>query len=197
MIEHIFPVKIYKTQYTGKLEELKSTLIPKLDSVFEKTKLNNQGSMRGGLCSYNAVRDLHSWPELSPYIDFLNKHLPIYWKELGYKKEPVIAEMWANKYSQGSFIDTHNHSPITVTASFYLQKPVDSGNICFVNPLDTLLKYQPLEDLDNRNIYHKMFNYEVDVKEGDVVMFPGWLNHETQPNNSNLDRIIIGTNVVA
>lgn len=195
MIENIFPIKIYKTKFTGNLEELQSILIPKLDSVFEKTKSNNQGSMRGGLCSYNAVRDLQNWSELKHYIDFLQEHLLIYWKELGYRKEPKIAEMWANKYTPGSFIDTHNHSPVAVTVSFYLQKPTNSGNICFVNPIDTLLKHQPFRELENKNSYHKMFNYEVDVTEGDVVMFPGWLQHETVPNDSELDRIIIGTNV--
>lgn len=195
MIENIFPIKIYKTKFDGNLTDLKSIVIPRLDSVFEKTKTNNQGSMRGGLCSYNAVRDLQHWPELKPYIDFLQEHAEIYWKELGYKKEPKISEMWANKYSPGSFIDIHNHSPIAITVSFYLQKPANSGNICFVNPLETLLKHQPFSELDDRNNYHRMFNYNVEVNEGDVIMFPGWLQHETMPNDSEFDRIIIGTNI--
>ena len=89
--------------------------MPELDSVFEKTKLNNQDSMRhGGLCSYNAVRNLHTWPQLQSYVDFLKTHIDIYWKELNYdlNRQPQIFEMWANIYKHGSFIDIHNHSPI-------------------------------------------------------------------------------------
>ena len=32
------------------------------------------------------------------------------------------------------------------------------------------------------------------VKTGDLVMFPGWINHKSLPNESDEDRIIIGTN---
>jgi uncharacterized protein (TIGR02466 family) len=132
---------------------------------------------------------------LKPYIQFLQHHLEIYWAELGYKGYPKIIETWANKYPTGSFIDRHNHSPVPITVSFYLKKVNNSGNLCFINPLDTLLKHQPFTELTDRNNYHKLFNYEVDVNEGDVVMFPGWLNHETLVNNNADDRIIIGSNI--
>ena len=198
MIELIHPIKIYKTKYTGDLELLKQTVIPKLTDVFEKTRLNNQDSMRNkGLCSYNAVRDLQSWSELTHYVSFLKEHLNIYWKELNYDPDrgPGIAEMWANCYEPGSFIDIHNHSPITITASFYLQKPTNSGNIVFEHPLETLLKHQPINHKDI-NAYGSWFQTEVAVEEGDLVLFPGYLKHKTTPNLDLSNRIIIGANVL-
>jgi uncharacterized protein (TIGR02466 family) len=199
MIENLFPVKIYKTKYTSNFDELRNVILPKLESVFNATVSNNQGSMRGGLCSYNVVRDLHLWPELYPYVNFLNAHLPVYWKELGYNSmiPPKIFEMWANKYTPHSFIDTHNHSPIPITISFYLQTNKDSGNIVFEHPNSTLLKHQPVHGLDDRNTYHTLFDHEIDIEEGDIIMFPGWLKHKTTPNVSKNDRIMIGANVVA
>ena len=196
MIENIFPIKIYKTNFSEGLEELKSILIPKLEPIFEKTKLNNQGSMRGGLCSYNVARDLHHWPELKQYVSFLKTHISLYWNELGYGDTPKITETWANQYPPDSFIDTHNHSPIPITISFYLQKSKDSGNIRFTDPNEAVLKYQPFAGLASRDNYHNMFVREIEVVEGDVVMFPGWINHATSINNSTEDRIIIGTNVM-
>lgn len=198
MIELIHPIKIYRTQYTGDLELLKNSIIPKLDAVFEKTRLNNQDSMRNdGLCSYNAVRDLHYWPELEHYIAFLKTHLDIYWKELNYdpSKPPNIVGMWANKYGPGSFIDLHNHSPITITASFYLSKPTNSGNIVFEHPSETILRHQPVAINDIAS-YGSWFQTEVAVNEGDLVLFPGYLKHKTTPNLDSSDRIIIGANVL-
>ena len=198
MIESICPIKIYKTKYSGDLDSLKSILIPKLNPVFEKTKLNNQDSMRNnGLCSYNTVRDLHTWNELSQYTTFLNQHLLTYWNELNYdmKRQPTIFEMWANVYNEGDFIDFHNHSPIAITVSFYLKKPKNSGDIVFENPLETLLKHQPI-DYSNIDNYGSWFSHKVNVEEGDVVMFPGYLKHKTTPNQSNDTRIIIGANVI-
>jgi len=199
MINSFFPVKIYKTEYTENLKALKKSLLPKLESVFEKTKLNNQDSMRGGgLCSYNAVRDIQHWPELKTFIDWIQPHIELYWKELGYdiNRKPVIFEMWANRYDQGAFIDLHNHSPITITASFNLSKESnDSGNIVFENPLETLLKHQPI-DHSNIDNYGSWFQEEIDIKEGNLIMFPGWLKHKTTKNTSKKPRIILGCNIV-
>jgi len=198
MIELIHPIKIYKTKYTGDLAHLQQVIIPKLNEVFNQTKLNNQYSMRNnGLCSYNVVRDLFKWNDMQPYVEFLDQHLNIYWKELGYtsQRKPNIVEMWANVYEKNSFIDTHNHSPITITASFYLQKSINSGNIAFEHPLDTILKHQPIS-FDNIESYGSMFDKEVIVEEGDVIMFPGWLKHKTTPNLDNSDKIVIGANIL-
>ena len=38
---------------------------------------------------------------------------------------------------------------------------------------------------------------DIKVKTGDVVIFPGWVDHRTLPNKSDDERIIIGTNYFA
>ena len=42
----------------------------------------------------------------------------------------------------------------------------------------------------------KLHNYytEVEVQQGDVVFFPGWLSHRSQPNKSLDRRIVMGMN---
>ena len=40
-------------------------------------------------------------------------------------------------------------------------------------------------------------DYEVPFKTGDVVIFPGWLLHRTEKNNSDKLRITINTNIQA
>lgn len=163
--------------------------------MFDLTKLNNQSSMRGeGICSYNVKRDLHLDPEFNTLVEFVNTHAQLYWKALGYNKSmrPEVYEMWTNIYKHESFIEMHNHSPIHMTASFYLKHPATGGNIVFEHPNATLLKHQPYE-FDQ--IRYTAFEQEVEVTSGTLVIFPGYLNHKTQPNLSNEDRVIIGSNV--
>lgn len=193
MINSIFPIKIYKHQISD-VDKLFDSLTPWLDESYEKTLTNNQGSIRNnGLCSYNASRELHKNTVFSPVVDIINYHVNIYWKELNYNYVPFIQEMWTNKYPPGSFIDLHNHAPIPLTVSLYLKK--ESGNIVFENPLETILKHQPYKQLQDRNSYHTLFDYELEVNSGDIVIFPGWLKHKTQPNTSSCDRIMIGANI--
>jgi uncharacterized protein (TIGR02466 family) len=192
----IFPVKIYKTSYTGDLESLKQSILPKLQECYERTTEFNQGSMRGdGLCSYNVMRDLQTWPEMQPLVKFINVHAELYWQALGYdaNMRPGVFEMWSNIYKHDSFIDAHTHAPIHLTASFYLQMPENGGNIAFEHPNAVLMKHQPYA-LDGIR-YGSTFEHEVTVKTGDLVFFPGWLTHKTKPNQSLEDRIIIGSNV--
>jgi ectoine hydroxylase-related dioxygenase (phytanoyl-CoA dioxygenase family) len=37
--------------------------------------------------------------------------------------------------------------------------------------------------------------YELEVKTGDVVMFPGYLKHSVKPNTIDKDRLILGFNI--
>jgi len=194
MIEKIFPLKIYKTSYNHDLRLLQNILTPFID--FDKTLLNNQGSMRGeGVCSYVERRDLHKLDDFIPIVNFIIEHTIIYWKELNYdiSYKPFIEEMWYNVYKEGSFIDSHNHAPRILTCSFYISKESGTSNIVFENPLSTLLKHQPY--YIDKNNYHRLFEEEVDAQSGDLIIFPGWLNHRTIKNNSTADRIMIGANI--
>jgi uncharacterized protein (TIGR02466 family) len=191
----IFPTLIHVTQYPGDLKALQDTLLPKINLLFDTTKINNQTSMRGeGICSYNIKRDLHLDPTFKILVEFVNEHAQLYWKELGYNQamRPEVYEMWTNIYKQDSFIEMHNHSPIHMTASFYLQHPESGGNIVFEHPNATLLKHQPYA-FDQ--IRYTAFEQEVSVSTGTLVIFPGYMNHRTQPNMSADHRIIIGSNI--
>lgn len=194
MIENIFPLKIYKVSLGN--DPSLTTVEEHLDEFYEKTVSNNQGSMRNnGLCSYNTSRELHTISKFDHITDIIATHVNIYWKELGYNHTPYIHEMWTNKYPPGAFIDAHNHAPMPLTVTLYLKKEKDSGNIVFEHPLEVLLKHQPFKELQDRNLYHTLFDHELEVTTGDLVIFPGWLKHKTQSNNSTSDRIIIGANI--
>lgn len=191
---NLFPISVYKATYQGDVSLILQTVQEKISFWLDETRKNNQGSMRqNGLCSYNVKRDMHTWPELKPIVEFIEHHAQIYWKAIGYKSSmrPGVYEMWANKYPQGSFIDYHNHSPIHMTATFVLQ--AESGNIVFENPLETLLKHQPYE-VTAENFY-TLFESGVESMPGDLIIFPGYLNHKTTVNESTIDRIILGANV--
>lgn len=190
---NLFSTPIYKVQYPGNTAKILDSIN---DIILNLDNINNQSNMRGnGYCSYNTKKDLHTLPQLQELVTWINEQATIYWQEIGYdkNKQPGVYEMWTNVYKQDSYIELHNHSPIHMTASFYLQLPNNGGNLIFENPLSTLLKHQPY-DLDSIR-YTNIFEHETVVNTGDLVIFPGYLSHKTIPNSSNKDRIILGANV--
>lgn len=197
MLYKLFPTLIYKSSYKGNLTKLQNDVIPSLNLIFEEAQKNNQASMRnGGICSANTCNRLQEKVDINDLINFVTESVNDYWKELGYVDATIrVYHAWANVYPPGSFIENHNHSPSPLTASFYLKKPQGSGNIVFENPISTLLRYQPYKGLSESENYASAFDATVDVDEGDLVIFPGWLMHKTEPNISSQDRIIIGFDV--
>ena len=196
MLYNLFPVKIYKKKFSGNLEKLKNSILPQLEKVFEESKNNNQASMRtGGICSFNVFDRLHTQMDLDEITKFAEESATEYWKDLNYVDAKVYANfVWANRYPPGAYIDNHNHIPAPIVGSFYLKKPTNSGNIVFENPISNILRYQPYKGLNVKNDYVSEFDTEVEISEGDLILFPGWLMHRTPLNVSDDIRIILGYN---
>jgi uncharacterized protein (TIGR02466 family) len=193
----LFSTKIYHTPSGFDCQKILNSISDILASSYAKVQTNNQMSMRGnGLCTYNAYRKLHNHDEFKLLVSLIETHANRYWRALEYAplQKPKVYEMWTNVYKKDSFIEMHSHSPVTITASFYLQQPVNGGNLAFENPMLQLMKHQPYDPALIR--YHsETWEYSVPVKTGDLILFPGYLNHRTDPNQSDQDRITIGANL--
>ena len=93
-------------------------------------------------------------------------------------KQNGILNSWINIHdNSGETLEHfHNHTDFVVTS--YLSLPEGSGYIEFRDPLE----------------YHKANTYiqpelelwkAVPCKTNDILIFPGWLKHRTQPNLTN------------
>jgi uncharacterized protein (TIGR02466 family) len=193
MITELFPLKIYQTTYS-KVDEIKHSLFPKLEHLWEPSLADNQQFMRDGtICSYHTSANIHKdFPtETRDIVLFANKCAKEYWKELDYYDglEPFVAQVWSNKTPKGGWIHSHIHLSIPLTAILYVDASPEQGNIIFENPNDMLLAAQPIN-------YRKkiQFEHEMEVNTGDFVIFPAFLRHKVLPNNTDRDRLILGFN---
>lgn len=81
----------------------------------------------------------------------------------------VVEESWYQIYNKNNFHELHTHSGTNFTNVFYLQLP-DKKNSTFIE------------------------NESVDVLEGSLITFPGFIPHESKPNLSDTPKIIISFN---
>lgn len=92
----------------------------------------------------------------------------------------------------GGFNMQHGHSRCLFSGCYYLQVPEHSGGIAFHDPRAGAV-YSPLR-------CDGPFGSDEQVlmpKAGQLVLFPSWLEHSVQPNESNATRISIPINAVA
>ena len=92
-------------------------------------------------------------------------------------------EMWAMVNQKHSYNAHHVHEGL-LSGVFYLQVPEDSGRLILCNPAVRS---------DNHAIRIK--DYAIQPENLALIMFPSWLEHYVEPNNSNDERISISFNI--
>ena len=106
--------------------------------------------------------------------------------------EIYLASSWGAISKKGEKHHNHNHPGVFLSCVFYLQ--CETGNLIMTRPRSMLQEgFNFTYNIDKWNAYN-CTKWEVPARTGDLVIFPGWLNHETSINESDDDRIIIGAN---
>lgn len=133
----------------------------------------------------------HKLPEFKDYFTWLKMMVrEIAVHGMGYSTvyhKYSITNSWLNVHYRGGKTHAHNHSNTFMAAAAYLYMPENGG---FIEAKD------PLEDLKGF-YYHDTHDWmwrEIPVVSGDILVFPGWLKHRTQTNNSNEERWVLTTN---
>lgn len=118
-------------------------------------------------------------------INFYIEQDPSYKNKVEHYGNPEVT-YWTNINEVGSRNVMHDHRLHHYVAVYYLQG-TGTGDITFHNPLNTLESCNP-----HAPFMHK-FSYE--PQDGDLLIWPAWMPHETAVNNSNQQRINVAFNI--
>tara|TARA_R110000764_G_scaffold99143_2_gene183783 strand:+ start:1358 stop:1897 length:540 start_codon:yes stop_codon:yes gene_type:complete len=102
--------------------------------------------------------------------DLLSYLLKPYCKHFAFKVDCI----WINKYNKKDYQGSHVHPS---DFSFIIYYKVDKSHTVFNSPVKKLL-----ETFDNK-IFDK--DYEPNSKQGDIIIFPSYLEHWVKPNSNN------------
>jgi uncharacterized protein (TIGR02466 family) len=189
----IFPVKIYEAKYEN-FETIQQSLIEKALASFEGNIApgNDYYDQNGKDVFTRTLPNLHLRPEFKEIVEFIEFHGKLYWKELGLttQEEPYVLQLWANDVPPGGFTASHNHTPIAIGGSLYLDADPLKGNIHLEDPTHMEKGRMPFDWQKQPYVYTE----EIEVSAGKIVMFPGWLMHHVRSNRSSSNRIVLGFN---
>jgi uncharacterized protein (TIGR02466 family) len=105
----------------------------------------------------------------------------------------VFQEMWLNVNGPGHSNKAHVHPGAFLSGAYYVQVPELSGNIEFYDPVAARVA-SPFPTAAQSAPGATMLSHACSA--GDLVIFPGWLQHGVQANRSGSDRISISFNMV-
>ena len=100
--------------------------------------------------------------------------------------------MWAIINKKNNFNAIHTHPNSYLSAAYYVKAPNNCGRFIVENPHSiSRHSYPALEKKTNFNI--KVAKLE--IEEGDLLLFPAFLPHGVDENESDEDRIVISFNI--
>ena len=125
----------------------------------------------------------------------IEKYIFDVFKQYGwpFKADKVkINEMWSIINKKNSYNESHIHPNNLLSSVYYVRAPKDCGKIIFNNPNQVSLNRFP-KDLKKPEFSANI--QKIEPKEGNLLLFPSYLWHSVETNNSDEDRVIVSFNV--
>lgn len=186
MIEGLKPFAplIYKENIPFNFESVREKVVRHI----EETKVNVELEVGDAKSSVNnRSRDPHTWIEFKSLFEAMH---PLVMKAVdGWDMalpNVVIGSSWCNVHNRGGWTDEHQHRGTVFSAVIYLSVPENGGNLQIRNPLEyhwgSISTKAPTPWTT------------IPVKTGDVLIFPSWLMHRTEKNESDQPRYVMSLN---
>lgn len=183
----LFPPLLWKFQYDFDIERL----YPKISDILTMVEINSQLE-KGQAISTVSLADYlqpHTWQELQHFQFWLGEKISYVRKQLSFHEEhSEVVNSWVNRHNNTGMTTEHAHANTTFVVSAYIKCPKGSGNIEFKDPLEYHKHCFPTVSDD---IHYRA----VPCATNDVLIFPGWLRHRTEPSTVNDERIVITFNI--
>ena len=109
------------------------------------------------------------------------------------KQTVKISNMWAIINTGGAANLRHQHGNSTISGAYYVRAPNKCGDIVFYDPRPAPVYSYP--NVKSPNFLNAQVN-GISPKEGALVLFPSFLDHSVNENESNEERIVISFNII-
>lgn len=188
-VYNLFPSCVYEVELFEHVEELKKFSF-ELKNKDKGRVFSNVGGWQSNSFSLNKFKKFKS---------ILLNHLKIYgeYLNLDKTKKHEINQIWCNFNYYKDYNIPHLHLNSILSGVYYLTGNNKMGRLVFWHPSDLpeilWLNVKRDEYTVNNSITYNFF-----PKPGMLYIFPSWLRHSVEPNQTNEERISIAfdTNLI-
>jgi len=122
------------------------------------------------------------------FLKELDHHIKLYLTSVSIPTttEYKIVSSWMTKTRKNEYAHLHNHGRSDISGVYYYKTNGVDGSIRFKNPLSQFSTFL-LENVRADVMYPPI--------EGRLILFPGWLDHSVETNNTDHERISISFNI--
>ena len=188
MIEDVFATPIGQYELDIDCLELERYILNMKEKDFKGRTISNVGGYQSNPLDLNDKN-------FKVFLDKLLLKLKEYSSIFEISLNTKIHDYWFNINNLKHSNKLHNHSGAFLSGVFYVKIPKNSGKLYFQNVKASHDNCFKSKTLNTYNKYRSNY-YNITPKENLLVLFPGWLDHLVESNNSNENRISISFNAV-
>ena len=183
-IMNLYPTPVYSTQI-GDFDNVQKELFSALNekAEFQMNPVWASHYLTDIFFRLNVLEEF----KLNKFTAELTKHIIEYCKYLNYNGNCRITESWFSLFKKGNYGHMHHHGGSDISGVYYVKTNGEDGNLFFDSPNPHLGTSKVYSNLTPR--------HEFKPKEGNLMLFPGWLMQGIQTNTTDNERISLSFNV--
>ena len=182
-----FPTPIY-------IADIKHpTLNQELERDIVAWSNKDKGITRTNVQGWHSTTNMNELPEYQSLVRMLYECQKTIYQQEHYESEPFLGNMWANINPPGGMNRAHQHPNSLWSGVYWIKTPENCGDLKIDDPRSSAAMCRPRQkpgELPTR--LHRETHYKPIA--GRCIMFPSWLMHCVDPNNSNDIRISVSFN---
>ena len=182
-----FPTLIHAEDVNLDTNQLANDIVAwsKQDEGVKKTNVNG----------WHSQTNMHEMPQFKPLVDELFKMQQQIYKEEWLDRQPRLGNMWANINYKGGYNKPHIHPNSLFSGVYYVQAEPNCGKIVLYDPRPGIQSNMPAR-INGQPPEHLWREVHLDARVNRIIMFPSWLWHSVEPNESNNIRISVSFNFI-
>jgi uncharacterized protein (TIGR02466 family) len=187
IIEKFFPTIVYGKDVQLDNKQLAQDII----NWSNKDKGVNKTNYKG----WHSTTDMGEKPEYQLLLtELIRMQQEVYEKE-HLDRQPKLGNMWANINPPGGMNQPHIHPNALFSGVYYVQSNPKAGRLKIYDPRPGAQINMPTRKSGDpgRDLWR---DANIEPIPGRIIMFPAWLWHSVEPNQSNSIRISISFNFI-
>ena len=153
----------------------------------------DKGEVRTNIKGWHSPTNMNELPEYKKLVSMLYAAQKTIYDQEHYESEPYLGNMWANINPPGGMNRAHQHPNSLWSGVYYIKAPKNCGHLKIDDPRSVACMSRPR--LKKGKVPKRLYretHYEPIA--GRCIMFPAWLMHCVDPNESNDIRISVSFN---
>ena len=187
--ELLFPTPVY-------IADIKHpTLNQDLERDIIAWSKEDKGITRTNVKGWHSTTDMHERPEFKNLVNMLYACQKTVYEQEYYESEPYLGNMWANINPPGGYNKAHVHPNAVFSGVYYVKTPANCGRLVCNDPRPGIQTCMP-NRIKGQPPKHLWREVHLQPQENRALIFPAWLWHTVEPNQSNEPRISVSFNFI-